>query len=301
MRAFPAGRGNPGPPRARRGGPPAARRRRERVLAAPRSSAGGTDRAATVSRSLMRLEVDQIQDFYERCYSPSADGEEWVGWRALGAVTKADHVVSLLERAGVADVETVAEIGCGDGAVLEELARRGIGAVRTGMDISSTALAMAAAQPGVSAVHQFDGTHIPAEDSAFDLVIATHVLEHVPTPQPLVDELLRVSRRALLIEVPLERNVSARRPAARAASEAAGHLHRFDRGQMRRMIARPGWRIRAELVDPLPAAVHAFGADTPAARARARVKSLVRSGLTLWPPLGERLITLHYAVIATPQ
>jgi SAM-dependent methyltransferase len=249
----------------------------------------------------MRLELDQIQDFYETCYTSSTDGEKWASWRALGAVTKADHVVRLLERAGVAELDTVAEIGCGDGSVLEELARRGIGARRVGMDISSSALAIASGRPAIDAVQQFDGGSIPADDDAYDLVLSTHVLEHVPTPEPLVDELLRVARGALVIEVPLERNVSARRPAARAASEAAGHLHRFDRLQMRRMITRGGWTIRGELVDPLPIAVHAFGAETRKDHARARLKWLVRSGLTLWPPLGERLITLHYAVIATPQ
>ena len=249
----------------------------------------------------MRLQVDEIQDFYERCYTSSTDGEKWAGWRALGAVTKADHVVGLLERGGLAEgLETVAEIGCGDGSVLDELARRSIGTSRVGMDISSSAVAIAAGRPGISAAHQFDGARIPADDQAFDLVLATHVLEHVPAPEPLVDELLRVSRRALLIEVPLERNLSARRPVARAASEAAGHLHRFDRAQVRRMVTRSGWRIRGELVDPLPLAVHAFGAETSADRARARVKWLIRSGLTLWPGLGERVITLHYALIATP-
>src|SRR5690349_18373494 len=188
----------------------------------------------------MRLELDQIQDFYERCYTSSTGGEKWAGWRALGAVTKADHVVRLLERAGVAELDTIAEIGCGDGSVLDELGRLGIGASRVGMDISSSALAIAAERPAIDAVHQFDGVRIPADDRAYDLVLSTHVLEHVPTPEPLVDELLRVSRRALVIEVPLERNVSARRPAARAASEAAGHLHRFDRPQIRRMITRAG-------------------------------------------------------------
>jgi SAM-dependent methyltransferase len=216
-------------------------------------------------------------------------------------VTKAEHVASLLRRAGISGVDTVAEIGCGDGSVLSELARRGIGVSRIGMDISSSALAIADGRPGIDAVQQFDGTHIPLGDGAYDLVLATHVLEHVPTPEPLVDELLRVARRALMIEVPLEQNLSARRPAARAASESAGHLHRFDRARVRRMIARSGWRIRAELLDPLPYAVHAFGADTRAARARAGLKWAIRSGLTLWPPLGERLITLHYAVLATPE
>jgi SAM-dependent methyltransferase len=248
----------------------------------------------------MRLELDQIQDFYESCYTASSDGEKWARWRALGAVTKVDHVASLLERARIGSVETVVEIGCGDGAVLEALARRGIGSSRTGMDISSSAVALAASRPGVVEAQQFDGERIPAADGAWDLVVATHVLEHVPAPGPMVDELVRVARRAIVVEVPLERNLSARRPAARAASEAAGHLHRFDRAQVREMLVRTGWRIRAEVLDPLPLAVHTFAADTRARRAKAWAKWLLRSAVTTVPPLAERLITLHYAVIATP-
>lgn len=249
----------------------------------------------------MRLELDQIQDFYERCYAPSPDGEKWGRWRALGAVTKAEHVVRLLEEAHIAGVDTVAEIGCGDGSVLEELARRAIGVSRVGMDISSSAVAIAAGRSGVTDAQRFDGSRIPAEDAAFDLVIATHVLEHVPEPDALVSELARVTRRALVVEVPLEQNLSARRPAARAASEAAGHLHRFDRSRIRRMIAGAGWRVRAEVLDPLPLAVHTFGLQTRAAQVNGRVKCLVRRGLAAAPAVGERLITLHYALIATPR
>jgi SAM-dependent methyltransferase len=249
----------------------------------------------------MRLEVDQLQEFYERCYAPSPDGAKWARWRALSAVTKAEHLVSLLRRAGIDDVDAVAEIGCGDGSVLEELARRDVGNSRIGMDISNRALEIAAGQPGVTGVQRFDGSRIPAPDGAFDLVVATHVLEHVPDPEPLVGELARVARRALVIEVPLERNLSARRPAARAASEAAGHLHRFGRLSVRRMIVRCGWRIRAELLDPLPLEVHTFAAQTRTARVKGHAKWLVRSGLAAAPALGERMITLHYALVATPQ
>jgi SAM-dependent methyltransferase len=249
----------------------------------------------------MRLEVDQIQEFYERCYAPSPDGAKWARWRALSAVTKAEHLVSLLQRAGIDDVDTVVEIGCGDGSVLEELGRRGVGTSRVGMDISSSALEIAAGRPGVTGVERFDGACIPARDGAFDLVVATHVLEHVPEPEPLVRELTRVARRALVIEVPLERNLSAHRPAARAASEAAGHLHRFGRLRVRRMVTRCGWRIRAELLDPLPIEVHTFAAQTRAARVRSQAKWLVRSGLAAAPALGERMVTLHYALVATPR
>lgn len=249
----------------------------------------------------MRLELDQIPEFYERSYTSPANGDKWARWRALGAVTKAEHVLSLLDRARVQGVETVVEIGCGDGSVLGELARRGVGASRVGMDISSSAVAIASGQSGVTSARQFDGSRIPAADGAYDLVLATHVLEHVPAPEPLVGELLRVARRALVIEVPLERNLSARRPGARAASEAAGHLHRFDRAAIRRMLSDSGWMVRAEVLDPLPMAVHAFEADTVTAQAKARLKWLIRSAAAACPPLAERLITLHYAVIATPH
>jgi SAM-dependent methyltransferase len=168
------------------------------------------------------------------------------------------------------------------------------------MDISSSAVALAAGRPGITDAQQFDGARIPAPDRFYDVIIATHVLEHVPAPAPLVEELVRAARRAIVVEVPLEHNLSARRPAARAASDAAGHLHRFDRAQIREMVARTGWRIQAELLDPLPLAVHTFAADTVAQRAKGYAKWAVRSALATAPAIAERLITLHYALIATP-
>jgi 2-polyprenyl-3-methyl-5-hydroxy-6-metoxy-1,4-benzoquinol methylase len=249
----------------------------------------------------MRLELDQIQEFYERCYKPAPDGAKWARWRELGAVTKADHVTRLLEQAGVADARAIAEVGCGDGSVLVELGRRGIGEIRVGFDISSSAVELAAGRPGITAARLFDGERIPVDDGAYDLVIATHVLEHVPMPPRLVAELARVTRQAVVIEVPLERNLSARRPAARAASHAAGHLHAFGRSEIRRMVAQAGWLIRAEVLDPLPRAVHMFGKATPAGRARGQAKWLIRNALATVPSVGERLVTLHYALIATPR
>ena len=67
----------------------------------------------------------ELRDLYEGHYSEKgADGERYGRWRQLGAQGKADHVARLaasLER----QPRSVVEIGCGDGVVLEELARRG--------------------------------------------------------------------------------------------------------------------------------------------------------------------------------
>ena len=247
----------------------------------------------------MRLSPDDLHEFYEQCYTPGADGEKYRRWRDLGAVGKADHVVALAARAGVGAPATVAEIGCGDGAVLAELGRRGFGARRVGFEISASGVRLAAEREEIAEAHVFDGERLPVGDGAFDLAFATHVLEHVPDPEPLVREMTRVCR-ALVIEVPLEDNLSARRPAARAASEGVGHLHRFDRARIRRMVTAAGWRVRGELADPLPREVHLFGATTPAARTKGYAKWALRRGLAAVPGVGERLVTLHYALIATP-
>jgi SAM-dependent methyltransferase len=249
---------------------------------------------------MAKLHEDQLQEFYEQCYTPGVDGDKYRRWRDLGAVGKADHVVELARRAGLPAPATVAEVGCGDGAVLTELGRRGFGERRVGYEISASGVKLTAEREEVAEAHVFDGSRLPVADGAYDLVFATHVLEHVPDPVPLTREMLRAGR-AVIIEVPLEANVSARRPGARAASEGVGHLHRFDRAAIRRLVTDAGWKVDAELLDPLPREVHLFHAETGAARAKGYAKWALRAAATGLPAVGERLVTLHFAVVATPR
>lgn len=249
---------------------------------------------------MAKLDADALHEFYEQCYTPGVDGDRYRRWRDLGAVGKADHVIDLVRRARLPAPRTVAEVGCGDGAVLTELGRRDFGRRRVGYEISASGVRLTAERAEVAEAHVFDGERLPVADNAYDLVFATHVLEHVPDPVPLTRELLRAGR-AVVIEVPLEANISARRPAARAASEGVGHLHRFDRAAIRRLITDAGWRVDAELVDALPRAVHLFHADTPPARAKGHAKWALRAAAAGVPALGERLVTLHFALVATPR
>jgi SAM-dependent methyltransferase len=248
---------------------------------------------------MARLAEEQIQEFYEQCYTPGVDGDKYRLWRELGAEGKADHVQALVARAGLAAPRTVCEVGCGDGAVLGVLGRRGFGGERVGYEISASGVKLTAGRPEVRDAWVFDGEHLPVADGAYDLVFATHVLEHVPDPAPLTREMLRAGR-AVVIEVPLEANVSAHRPAARAASEGVGHLHRFHRRAIRTLVQDCGGHVAAELVDPLPRAVHTFGAETGKARAKGTAKWALRATAATVPALGERLITLHFAVLALP-
>jgi SAM-dependent methyltransferase len=247
---------------------------------------------------MSRLETD-LRDFYERSYRADTDSERYGRWRQLGAVTKADHVVHLARTIGLEAPTTVAEIGCGDGAVLDELGARAFGLTRVGYELSAAATALAAERSGVTEAHLFDGRRVPVADRAYDLVFASHVLEHVSSPADLLEEMARIGQ-GVIVEVPLEANLSARRPSARAASQAAGHIRRFSRREVRALVHEAGLELRAELSDPLPLAVHMFERVSAAARLKGYAKWAARSAIARIPAGGERLITLHYAVAATP-
>ena len=243
----------------------------------------------------------ELRDLYEQQYSASpAEAERNGSWRALCAQGKADHVAELVRRLPSAP-STVVEIGCGDGSLLTALAERAVGEVRHGFEISERAVAFAASRAHVDRVERFDGVDLPVPDKAYDLGVLSHVIEHVPEPALLLREAARACR-ALVVEVPLEDNRSASRPAAVRGREEVGHLHRFSREAVGALARGAGLEVRAEVADPLPRGIHGFWADTTGARVRASAKAAARRGLfTVAPRVAERTFTLHYAALLTPK
>jgi SAM-dependent methyltransferase len=243
----------------------------------------------------------QLVRFYDDAYSQTpARAALYARWRALGAVGKADHVLSLCARTGLRPQSTL-EVGCGDGALLCELRRRDFGGRLHGVEITEAAVAIARARDEIHSVSLYDGLRLPYPDDAYDLGILSHVLEHVPDPSALLAEVARACR-AVLVEVPLEANLSARRSAKREHAAEVGHLQRLDRTAARQIAARAGLSIAVELEDPLPLAAHRFFATTPRARAAATGKWALRSGLHLLvPSTARRLFTVHYACLCLPE
>jgi len=194
----------------------------------------------------------------------------------------------------------VLDVGCGDGALLSELHRRGFGRRLSGLEITERAVAIARERDGIDSVDVYDGAHVPFAEHSFDLGILSHVLEHVRDPAALLAETARVCR-ALVFEVPLEANWSARRANKRGHAAEVGHLQRLDRAGARSIAAGAGLAVLAEVEDALPLRVHCFFAESPAAQASAAAKWGVRNAAhRLAPALARRAFTLHYAALCAP-
>ena len=90
--------------------------------------------------------------------------------------------------------ETVADIGCGNGAYLAELRRQRHRGPAVGVDLSAGMLQAARmAVPGAT-VLLGDAARLPLADGCAEVTLAPHMLYHVPDRQSAVAELRRVTK-----------------------------------------------------------------------------------------------------------
>jgi ubiquinone/menaquinone biosynthesis C-methylase UbiE len=135
-----------------------------------------------------------------------------------------------LDLAGSASHEVVADIGCGNGLYLAELAHRGHAGPVLGVDMSPGMLR--AARQGAGGAGRSgpvllaaDATALPLRDGAADLTLATHMLYHVPEPGQAVAELRRVTRPGGRVVVGLngDDHLQEMRAVVTAALASIGH------------------------------------------------------------------------------
>jgi SAM-dependent methyltransferase len=141
-----------------------------------------------------------------------------------------------------ADVRSVLDVGCGNGAFGNYLHRPGIDVLS--IDRSRAAL-------GHARTRTLEGRidDLPVADRAGELVSCLQVLEHLPVPAyaAALKELARVASRFLLVSVPFEERIdenTTRCPECKSRFNVDLHLRSYDAAQFRRLF--PGWRLVEE-------------------------------------------------------
>ncbi|MGX1108835.1 MULTISPECIES: class I SAM-dependent methyltransferase [Bradyrhizobium] len=233
--------------------------------------------------------VGQHNAHYEGIYSAQERD-----WRRVCAVDKADHIAGLLG-AAAARVGNVLEVGCGTGAVLARLSAIGVGRDFTGIDVidPATNLEIDGAASAPFRWSSYDGATIPFADGSFDLVYASHVLEHVPEPRALLYELARVSRDFIYVEVPCELHARTSRRALQSTLDI-GHINFYTPDTFRLLLETVGLKVKDFGTWDHSLPVHAFHSS----RMKGLAKSIVRKSLlTVSPGVATRLATYHCGAI----
>lgn len=105
----------------------------------------------------------------------------------------------LIELVDWSEAATVLDVGCGNAIYLDKLAARlRAGTTVVGVDLSPGMLASASHPSGRIVA---DAQAVPLRTGAADVVLALHVLHHVPDPSQAVCELRRVARPGCLVVV----------------------------------------------------------------------------------------------------
>ncbi|MGA2911572.1 MAG: class I SAM-dependent methyltransferase [Candidatus Levyibacteriota bacterium] len=101
-------------------------------------------------------------------------------------------------------VDSILDVGCGEGFTLNRLKEHGIGKKLEGLEYSKDAILLGKKTYPDIKITQGSIYALPYKANSFDLVLCTEVLEHLEESEKALKELVRVSKKYLVISVPNE-------------------------------------------------------------------------------------------------
>lgn len=170
-------------------------------------------------------------------------------WRLLSAKYKAENLLRVCEGR---KFKKILEVGAGDGSILTYLNEWDFAPEMHALEISQSGVDQINARKldKLKSVQIFDGYHIPFEDDAFDLVILSHVLEHVEFERQLLREIRRVAA-FVLIEVPRDYRYGVDKRMSHFLNY--GHINMYTPTMLRFLVKSEGFEVisdRISLIHP---------------------------------------------------
>ena|ERR1700761_202187 len=175
-------------------------------------------------------------------------------WRMLGAKYKAQHIIDVCRGH---EFKKVLEVGAGDGSILKLLAEQNFAPEYHAVEISESGVEHIKSRKieGLKSVQIFDGYHLPFGDNSFDLVILSHVLEHVEHERLLLRELKRVAAFCV-IEVPRDYKADVDKRIKHFL--AYGHINMYTPTSLRYLLRTEGFDVVADLTSMIEPEVTRF-------------------------------------------
>jgi len=157
------------------------------------------------------------------------------------------HLVTLVPE----DPGLVVDVGVGEGYALERILATH---PAVGVEYRFDKLAVAAGRLAGLRPVRADAGMLPFPDASADLTLCTEVLEHLPRPEPAVEELARITRGVCLVSVPWEPwfrlGNLARGKNVAAFGNDPEHVQQFSRARLRRLLGQSFEAVRVTTSAP---------------------------------------------------
>lgn len=175
-------------------------------------------------------------------------------WRMLSAKYKAQNIKEVCVQQGF---KKVLEVGAGDGSILKYLDGFQFAPEIHALEISRSGVEQIESSKigSLKSVQIFDGYHIPFDENEFDLVILSHVLEHVEFERMLLREIKRVSKY-VVIEVPIDYRHGVDRRMKHFL--AYGHINMYTPSSLRFLLQTEGFEIVTDKISVIEPEVTKF-------------------------------------------
>lgn len=144
---------------------------------------------------MVKIEADRVREHYDR----TIDEYDTIH----GDAQDPEHIVCLEQFwrfvRPVIEVNSILDVGCGTGRGLAWIAAKAPSIKLTGIDPSSEMCARAAKRVPEARVGVGDGKHLDFPDKSFDVVLATGIMHHIGNTKPVLHEMFRVARHAVIV------------------------------------------------------------------------------------------------------
>lgn len=191
-------------------------------------------------------------------------------WRMLGAKYKAQHIIDVCR--GLT-FNTVLEVGAGDGSILKILSDNNFAPGYDAVEISESGVGYIKSRgiKNLRSVQIFDGYKLPFDDDSFDLIILSHVLEHVEHERILLREIKRVAKRCI-IEVPRDYKTGVDTRIKHFL--AYGHINVYTPTSLRYLLSTEGFVVENDLISMIEPEVTKFNAYVNQKKTKSILKDL---------------------------
>lgn len=192
---------------------------------------------------------DNVKTAYDEFYQKHDEA-----WRMLSAKFKAQHIMDVCREHAF---NKVLEVGAGDGSILKTLADHNFALEYHAVEISESGVEHIKTRniTNLKSVQVFDGYHLPFGDNSVDLIILSHVLEHVEHERLLLRELKRVARY-FVIEVPRDYKQGVDDRIKHFL--AYGHINVYSPTSLRYLLRTEGFEIEKDLTSMIEPQVTKF-------------------------------------------